>query len=194
MFQRLAQTAVLIAAATLALGAQAAGNPTATLSSNKQTFVEYTGNGPVGNNNIQTNNKVFWMFESTGAYKGKNVDSWFVFFDPKATQTAAGTIRFSNDILYVFDDRKELRDTRSFDKPGVKYDYSDDQIGLESGDKNKTSFAGHDLSFSWNASNPGDHIRVFTAVAAPVPEPSTYALLGAGLLAVGFVSRRRQAH
>ena len=33
----------------------------------------------------------------------------------------------------------------------------------------------------------------FEVVTAPVPEPATYALLGAGLLAVGWVARRRRA-
>ena len=33
----------------------------------------------------------------------------------------------------------------------------------------------------------------FEVVTAPVPEPETYALLGAGLLAVGWVARRRRA-
>jgi hypothetical protein len=33
----------------------------------------------------------------------------------------------------------------------------------------------------------------FEVIAAPVPEPGTYALLGAGLLVVGWVARRRQA-
>jgi hypothetical protein len=32
----------------------------------------------------------------------------------------------------------------------------------------------------------------FTAVAAPVPEPETYALMLAGIAAVGFVAMRRR--
>ncbi len=43
------------------------------------------------------------------------------------------------------------------------------------------------LTLDWNASNPGDHIRVLTAV----PEPGTYALMAAGLLAVAGIARRR---
>jgi hypothetical protein len=36
--------------------------------------------------------------------------------------------------------------------------------------------------------SPGHQDQVF---AAPVPEPSTYALMAAGLLGMGFVARRR---
>ena len=38
--------------------------------------------------------------------------------------------------------------------------------------------------------NPGHQDQVF---ATPVPEPSTYAMLAGGLLAMGFVARRRSA-
>jgi hypothetical protein len=45
------------------------------------------------------------------------------------------------------------------------------------------------LTIDWRH-RPGDHIRVFT-LATAVPEPETYALFMAGLLAVGFIARRR---
>ena len=32
----------------------------------------------------------------------------------------------------------------------------------------------------------------FTAIAAPIPEPSTYALFGAGIVAIGFLAMRRR--
>ena len=50
------------------------------------------------------------------------------------------------------------------------------------------SFAGNVLTINWRAIDPGDHIRVFTS---PIPEAETYVLFMAGLLAVGFVGRRR---
>jgi hypothetical protein len=40
--------------------------------------------------------------------------------------------------------------------------------------------------------NPGGEIRGFLAVAAPVPEPETYALFLAGLASLGVAARRRQ--
>ena len=43
----------------------------------------------------------------------------------------------------------------------------------------------------WNSSDPGDHIRVLAM--APVPQPQTYALMLAGLGAVGLATRRRKA-
>jgi len=48
-------------------------------------------------------------------------------------------------------------------------------------------------SFTLNASPTGADTLVYTAPAAAVPEPSSYALLLAGLMGVGFVVRRRQA-
>ena len=39
--------------------------------------------------------------------------------------------------------------------------------------------------------NPGGEIRGFLAVAAPVPEPETYALFLAGLVSLGVAARRR---
>lgn len=48
-------------------------------------------------------------------------------------------------------------------------------------------------TFQIAQTSPNAYGLSFTAALAPVPEPSTYALLIAGLAAVGFLARRRQA-
>jgi hypothetical protein len=130
------------------------------------------------------------MFESAGTWMGKAVNSWFVFWDPKDSSKLQGSVSFDNNILYVHDSKAELQATAAlFNKPGVTYNYSNNLVGLESGDASNTSWTGNTLKLKWNASNPGDHIRVMTAV----PEPGTYAMFAAGLLALGFMARRRRA-
>ena len=49
-----------------------------------------------------------------------------------------------------------------------------------------------DVCGSGSCNNQSDYALRSIEVAAPVPEPETYALLGAGLLAVAFVARRRR--
>lgn len=66
--------------------------------------------------------------------------------------------------------------------------------GLANGYLNDAgSYSGRDLFAVTKLSN-GSYQDYVTVTALPVPEPTTYALMMAGLLAVGFVSnRRRQA-
>jgi hypothetical protein len=175
---------VVALAAALAGSAFAADDPTASLD---RPFVQYAGAGPIGNNNLNTGT-FYWMHESSGVWMGQNVESWFLVWDPSLSGVR-GSIEFDGAILGVMDERSELIGTADFGKPGVSYDYSRSAVGLEATDRANTSFSGEVLTLHWVASNPGDHVRVFTAA---VPEPQTYALMLAGLAAVGFMARRRR--
>lgn len=186
------RSACVFAVLTL-LGAGAhAANPTAALN---LSFTEYTGTGPVGNGTIDDDKNFYWVFESSGIWAGQAVNSWLIFWDPRSTLKANGTVTFDAPILFLQDDQSELIATAAFGKAGVTYDYSNPFIGLESTDKARTSFTSSTLTLSgigWIAADPGDYVRVMTSAAPPVPEPGTYALLIAGLGVVGMVGRRRR--
>ena len=178
--------ALAVIAATLAVSNAIAASPAASID---RSWMEYTDTKPVGNNKVQDNATAYWMYEGSGTWAGKAVNSWFVFWDPKNSGSLSGNISFDNTILFLHDDQAELMATSAFGKPSVTYDYTNGLVGLERGDKAGTSVTGNILSINWTASNPGDHIRVMTAV----PEPGTYAMFAAGLAALGFVARRRRA-
>jgi hypothetical protein len=178
---RLAAIPVALALAA-ASGAHAA-DPTAALN---RTFTEYTGTGPIGNNNLNDDQRFFWFKEQAGSFMTQPVQSWFLVWDPREALTATGTVTFDQPIVAIIIDQAPLQASGPvFGKVGVTYDYSNAAVGLEVADAAATSFAGNVLSLSWFASNPGDHIRVLTAV----PEPASIALLLGGLGLVGWRNR-----
>jgi hypothetical protein len=179
--------ATLASAALFAAPAALAANPTAVLD---KGFVEYTGVGPVGNNGLQDSANFYWFFEGTGTWEGQAVNSWFLIWDAASAATVSGSVSFDAPILFRHDTRAELIATAAFNKPGVTYDYSNPQVGLEGEDRPGTSVVGNVLNLVWTSTNPGDHVRVMTAV----PEPGTYALMAMGLLAMGLrLNRARRS-
>jgi PEP-CTERM motif len=159
-------------------------DPTATVKINGATgsFMEYAGSDPVGVGEVDTN-KLFFIDEKTV----DGVKSWYVFFDPKCKAAVYAEITFSNAITGLITTTKGLYDTNSvYGISGVDYE-SVKYTGLEKRDY--ATYSGNTLKIHWKAGDPGDHIRVMTAV----PEPQTYALLLAGLGAMTLVARRRKA-
>lgn len=177
---------VLITALALFAGHTLAAAPSATLN---RSWSEYTGTQTIGNNKVQDDSSAYWVLESTGSWMGQAVQSWLVFWDLRSSSQLKGSISFDQDILFVHDDKAELQATAAFGKAGLSYDYSNNLVGLEGVDKSNTSWSANTLTLKWTASNPGDHVRIMTAV----PEPGTYAMFAGGLLALGFMARRRRA-
>lgn len=158
-------------------------NPTATVN---RTFGQYAGvpTAALGSGNVDVSN-LFWLYEKRGTYGGQTVDSWLLFFDPNGSSSVAGSVTFSQSILQVFGTRADLVNTSAFQRTGYTYSYST-SVAPETGDT--TTFSGRTLTLNWNASDPGDYVRILTAV----PEPATYAQMAAGLWVMGMVARRRQ--
>ena len=154
-------------------------------------FVQYTGQGGtlLGTGDIDIT-KTFWLYEKRGAYNGQSVDSWLVFWDPAppGMPRAHGTVSWEQNILNIFSTRNDLIATGAlgFERAGYTYNYTT-YVGLEGSQGDYASFLGKTMTLDFTASDPGDYVRVFTAV----PEPGTYAQLAAGLWVLGWMARRR---
>jgi hypothetical protein len=177
---------ILTTAAALAFVATPAlAQPTATLPGTF-TFTDWltVNNAPVGAGAVDDNNVVYFLQEREIG----GLQSWLIFFDPAASQGVIGTILFPSAIQSIATSTADVTVTTATYQltPTVSY-ASAAATGLEAGDA--ATFAGNVLSIDWQASDPGDHIRVITTT---VPEPATYALIGAGMaLLMGFARRRR---
>ena len=106
------------------------------------------------------------------------------FFDPIR---GSGTLVFDSSYQYS-----------GFTRTPIPYSISPGIIGLAVQRTDGThygfaEFAGTFLTSYGFESMPGVGIDVGAALAAPVPEPETYALLLAGLGVIGLMSRRRKA-
>ena len=175
--------AAALAALCMATSVQAA-DPVAGSLTPGLSFAEYSSSTPTGQGQVDTDT-LYFIDELTGVL-GK---SWFIFFDPNRTEDVFATLTFDGAITSIISTKAGLDGSNAtYGAPGINYGTSL-LIGLEPMAGDSFSFAGNVLTIDWHSSDPGDHIRVFTAL--PVPEPETYVLFMAGLLAVGFVGRRR---
>lgn len=179
MFRRLCLVAGLLVSASVA-----SAQPVATLTVG-YTFVDWltVNDAAVGVGDVDDQFVVYYLKEKQIG----DLQSWLIFFDPLGTQAVAGEITFAQTIHSIYTSADDLNvNTAAYQlTPTVTYG-GEERTGLEPSDV--ATFVGNTLSIDWNVSgDPGDHIRVLTNV---VPEPSTYALMGLGLAAMGAVSRR----
>jgi hypothetical protein len=191
---KLSMLSAAIAATVLSVSAQAA-DPVASIVQS-WSFSDYLlttdfANGVgVGDGKVDNDAMYFIKEKQIG-----NVQSWLVFFDPKGSDPASGTVTFDLPIIGLdITTAAVLGGNAMWGNSSVTY-LSDNLTGLELGTPRRpgpdsASFSGNVLTFSWKASDPGDHVRVFTQA---VPEPSTYALMALGLVGVGAIARRRKA-
>lgn len=132
---------------------------------------------------------------------GTVVASHYVFFDPAGTRSISGTVTFDADILGVAGFTGDLADTDFLANNSVTY-LNDNLRGIEitenfGFDQDSYSISGDTLTLDFQASTPGDYIRVFTAQSPTGPAPSLVPLPAAGwVLVTGLAGlwglRRRQ--
>lgn len=179
-------------ACLFAAGAAHAADPVASGLPVGYSFSEYSGAAAVGAGLVDTVNQAFFIDEKTVA----GVKSWYIFFDPAGVQGLSGVITFDTPIIGVLDTKPALDASNAtygidVDGDAVFDDYTTSLlIAPERGDSTAWSAGGFTVTLDWLTADPGDHIRVLTQ-AAVVPEPETWALLVAGVAALGWRTRRR---
>jgi len=176
--------AAKLIAAAFAVGTAHAADPTLVSITPDFSFSEYSGSARLGAGEVDIDSTLFFIRERTVG----GLESWVIFFDPKHLQRIEAKIHFEHPIERVLTTRERLDSTNLTYGLGDRL-RSTRLVGLEPGDQTLWSAGDHELDIRWLASDPGDHVRVLTAV----PEPSTSALFVAGALGIGFMLRRRGA-
>jgi hypothetical protein len=129
----------------------------------------------------------------TNPSAGQIVASHYVFFDPASTNTIEGYVDFDAAIYGVATSRTNLANSDFLANTGVTYE-NPTLRGLESVDWVKIDPGNdHRLLVHFNASSPGDYVRVFTQKSVlATPLPASLPLFAAGLGVVGLVARSRK--
>ena len=156
----------------------------------------------LGNNSIQSNT-LFGFDEAQGVtltanlnvgnnnpvnrlLAGTKVNSHLIFFDPARNTLLRGALAFNGTVLAVIISDARLAATDAlFGLRSVRY-LTPNNRGLESNDRTFVSQNLFDVRL--NAGNPGDFIRVLTAV----PEPASWAMMLAGFGLIGGTLRRNR--
>jgi len=123
---------------------------------------------------------------------GQEVASHYIFFDPSVNSSVVGDVTFDSDIVAVITTRNNLIASDALVNLTANY-LSPSLRGLESNDGVSIT-APRTISVDFFAKSPGDYIRVLTQFSptAALPEPGALAIIGVGLLGVGFLRRRRR--
>jgi hypothetical protein len=122
---------------------------------------------------------------------GRRVASHGLVFDPPGgtgpLPEISGFVTFDRPVIAVVTQNLQLVLSDFLGKPATHFD-STPHRGLEESDYFSLSPDGLTLTYFFRARDPGDNIRVLTAV----PEPGTWAMLIAGFGLIGLAARRRR--